>query len=53
MDDTDYMRFIAIEESTKGDWPYGSVIVKEGAILVKGLIRRRAIAIRQRMPRST
>ena len=35
MDDTDYMR-IAIEESGKGDWPYGAVIVKEGAILVKG-----------------
>src|SRR5438270_10944464 len=35
MDDTDYMR-IAIEESAKGDWPYGAVIVNEGAILVKG-----------------
>jgi tRNA(adenine34) deaminase len=27
---------IAIEESKKGDWPYGAVIVKDGAIVVKG-----------------
>jgi tRNA(adenine34) deaminase len=35
MDDTEFMR-IAIEESKKGDWPYGAVIVKDGAIVVKG-----------------
>ena len=35
MDDTEFMRF-AIEESKKGDWPYGAVIVKDGAIVVKG-----------------
>jgi tRNA(adenine34) deaminase len=35
MNDTDFMR-IAIEESKKGDWPYGAIIVKDGAILVKG-----------------
>ena len=35
MNDTDFMR-IAIEESKKGDWPYGAVIVKDGAIVVKG-----------------
>ena len=27
---------IAIEESKKGDWPYGAAIVKDGAIVVKG-----------------
>ena len=35
MNDTDFMR-IAIEESQKGDWPYGAVIVKDGVIVVKG-----------------
>jgi tRNA(adenine34) deaminase len=35
MNDTDFMR-IAIEESKKGDWPYGAVVVKDGAIVVKG-----------------
>ncbi len=35
MNDTEFMR-IAIEESKKGDWPYGAVIVKDGAIVVKG-----------------
>jgi tRNA(Arg) A34 adenosine deaminase TadA len=35
MNDTDFMR-IAIEESKKGDWPYGAVIVKDGAIVVRG-----------------
>ncbi len=35
MDDTEFMR-IAIEESKNGDWPYGAVIVKDGAIVVKG-----------------
>ena len=34
MDDAAFMR-IAIEESKKGDWPYGAVIVKDGAIVVK------------------
>jgi tRNA(adenine34) deaminase len=34
MNDTEFMR-IAIEESKKGDWPYGAVIVKDGAIVVK------------------
>jgi guanine deaminase len=34
MHDEDLMR-IAIEESRKGDWPYGAVIVKDGAIIVK------------------
>jgi len=27
---------IAIEESKKGDWPYGAVVVKDGAVVVKG-----------------
>jgi hypothetical protein len=31
MNDAESMR-IAIEESTKGDWPYGAVIVKDGPI---------------------
>jgi tRNA(adenine34) deaminase len=35
MNDTEFMR-IAIEESKKGDWPYGAVMVKDGAIVVKG-----------------
>jgi hypothetical protein len=35
MNDTEFMR-IAIEESKKGDWPYGAVIVRDGAIVVKG-----------------
>jgi tRNA(adenine34) deaminase len=35
MNDTEFMR-IAIEESKKGDWPYGAVIIKDGAIVVKG-----------------
>ena len=35
MDDTEFMR-IAIEESKNGDWPYGAVIVKDGAIVAKG-----------------
>jgi tRNA(adenine34) deaminase len=35
MTDTEFMQ-IAIEESKKGDWPYGAVIVKDGAIVVKG-----------------
>jgi tRNA(adenine34) deaminase len=35
MNDAEFMR-IAIEESKKGDWPYGAVIVKDGAIVVKG-----------------
>ena len=34
MDDAEFMR-IAIEESKNGDWPYGAVIVKDGAIVVK------------------
>jgi tRNA(adenine34) deaminase len=33
--DTQFMQ-IAIEESKKGDWPYGAVIVKDGGIVVKG-----------------
>jgi tRNA(adenine34) deaminase len=35
MNDAEFMR-IAIEESKKGDWPYGAVIVKDGAIVAKG-----------------
>jgi len=35
MDDTEF-RWIAIEESGKGDWPYGAVIVKDGVIVFKG-----------------
>ena len=35
MDDAEFMR-IAIEESKKGDWPYGAVIVKDGVIVVRG-----------------
>ena len=35
MTDSEFMR-IAIEESKRGDWPYGAVIVKDGAIVVKG-----------------
>ena len=35
MNDTEFMR-ITIEESKKGDWPYGAVIVKDGAIVVTG-----------------
>jgi tRNA(adenine34) deaminase len=35
MNDSDFMR-IAIEESKNGDWPYGAVIVKDGAIVAKG-----------------
>ena len=35
MNDEDFMR-TAIEESKKGDWPYGAVVVKDGAIVVKG-----------------
>jgi tRNA(adenine34) deaminase len=35
MNDTEFMQ-IAIEESKKGDWPYGAVVVKDGAIIVKG-----------------
>src|SRR5262249_15562116 len=35
MNDADFMR-IAIEESKKGDWPYGAVIVRDGTIVAKG-----------------
>jgi guanine deaminase len=35
MTDDDFM-WIAIEESKKGDWPYGAVIVKEGVIVARG-----------------
>jgi tRNA(Arg) A34 adenosine deaminase TadA len=35
MNDTEFMQ-IAIEESKKGVWPYGAVIVKDGAIVFKG-----------------
>jgi guanine deaminase len=35
MTDPEFMR-IAIEESRRGDWPYGAVLVKNGAIVVKG-----------------
>jgi tRNA(adenine34) deaminase len=35
MNDTEFMQ-IAIEESKNGDWPYGAVIVKDGAIVAKG-----------------
>ncbi len=35
MNDSEFMQ-IAIEESKKGDWPYGAVIVKDGAIVVRG-----------------
>ncbi len=35
MNDLEFMR-IAIEESKKGDWPYGAVIVRDGVIVVKG-----------------
>ena len=35
MDDTEFRR-IAIEESRKGDRPYGAVIVKDGVIVFKG-----------------
>jgi tRNA(Arg) A34 adenosine deaminase TadA len=35
MNDAEFMR-IAIEESNKGDWPYGAVLVKDGAIVVQG-----------------
>jgi tRNA(Arg) A34 adenosine deaminase TadA len=31
MNDAEFMR-IAIEESKKGDWPYGAVIVNDGAM---------------------
>ena len=34
MNDEDYMT-IAIEESMKGDWPYGAILVKDGVILAK------------------
>jgi tRNA(adenine34) deaminase len=35
MTDPEFMR-IAIEESKSGDWPYGAVLVKDGAIVVSG-----------------
>jgi tRNA(adenine34) deaminase len=35
MNDTEFMQ-VAIEESKNGYWPYGAVIVKDGAIVVKG-----------------
>ena len=35
MTDEAFMR-IAIEESLKGDWPYGAVIVKDGVIVAQG-----------------
>jgi tRNA(adenine34) deaminase len=35
MNDTDFMQ-LAIEESKKGDWPYGALIVKDGVIVAKG-----------------
>src|SRR5438270_460281 len=35
MTDSEFMR-IAIEESRRGDWPYGAVLVKDGAIVFKG-----------------
>ena len=35
MNDEEFMR-IAIEESKKGDWPYGAVVVKDGVIVAKG-----------------
>ena len=34
MTDEDFMR-IAIEESKKGDWPYGAVVVKNGQIFAQ------------------
>ena len=34
MNDEHFMR-IAIEESKKGDWPYGAIIVKDGVIIAK------------------
>ena len=34
MNDEYFMR-IAIEESKKGDWPYGAILVENGTILVK------------------
>jgi len=35
LNDTEFMR-TAVEESKKGDWPYGAVIAKDGAIVVLG-----------------
>lgn len=35
MNDEQLMQ-IAIEESRKGDWPYGAVIAKDGEIIVQG-----------------
>ena len=35
MTDSEFMR-IAIEESKRGDWPYGAVLVRDGEIVVKG-----------------
>lgn len=35
MTDAEFMR-IAIEESTKGDWPYGAVLVRDGVIVARG-----------------
>ena len=34
MNDEYFMR-IAIEESKKGDWPYGAILVKDGVVLAK------------------
>lgn len=31
----DYFMQIAIEESKKGDWPYGAVLVKDGMVVAK------------------
>lgn len=35
MTDEEFMQ-IAIDESKKGDWPYGAVIVKDGVIIARG-----------------
>ena len=34
MNDEDYMK-LAIEESAKGDWPYGAIIVKDDKVIAK------------------
>ena len=31
----EYFMHIAIEESKKGDWPYGAILVKDGIVLAK------------------
>ncbi len=39
MNDDKFMR-MAIEESKKGDWPYGAVLVKDGVVVAKAFNTR-------------